>query len=209
MLEYPKIPGPFKRHTEGPDKNRLIIGDWTSPELELLADTDWIWTEKVDGTNVRVFWDGYNVTFGGRTANAQMPMPLLTVLQDMFREELFELKFGDTQVTLYGEGFGAGIQKGGAYRSSPSFVLFDVLIDGWWLLRDDIEDIGDSLGAPTVPVRHVGDIWGAMDAVEGGLPSAWNPELVAEGLVGTTSVGLLRRNGKRIIVKIKTADFAK
>lgn len=207
MLEYQKIPGPYKRHTEGPDKNKLIEGDWTSPELRLLHNVEWIWTEKVDGTNVRVFWDGYNVTFGGRTANSQMPMPLLLALQDMFREELFEQQFGEQPVTLYGEGYGAGIQKGGAYRPDPSFVLFDVLISDWWLLRQDVEDIAFALGIDTVPVVLRGSISDAIVTVEKNLWSAWNPDLAAEGLVGTTAIGLLRRNGQRIIVKVKSADF--
>ena len=67
MSEYPKIYGPFKRHTEGPDKNKLIPGSWTVPEFEDLECNDWIWTEKVDGTNIRVHWDGHKVSFGGRT----------------------------------------------------------------------------------------------------------------------------------------------
>ncbi len=50
--EYPKIYGPYKRHTEGPDRNKLIIGEWTKPEFRDLANIDWEWTEKVDGTNI-------------------------------------------------------------------------------------------------------------------------------------------------------------
>ncbi len=34
--------------------------------VELLKDYQWYFTEKVDGTNLRLIWDGYNLTYGGR-----------------------------------------------------------------------------------------------------------------------------------------------
>ena len=58
-MEYTKIPNIFKREEFG--KNRLIEGDFSSDELEYLADNLWVWTEKVDGTNIRVIWDGHSV----------------------------------------------------------------------------------------------------------------------------------------------------
>lgn len=205
--EYQKIPGPFQRYTEGSDKNKLIVGKWTSPELEVLAGVDWIWTEKVDGTNIRIMWDGHRVTFSGRTDNAQIPAKLIEVLRTLAPEELFEQKFAETPVTLYGEGYGAGIQSGGVYRSDMSFVLFDVRIGGFWLLRDNIEDVARALGIDVVPVAMVGTIHSAIDRVSNGFMSAWNQTREAEGLVGVTAAGLLNRQGQRIVVKVKAKDF--
>ena len=51
-MEYTKIPNIFKREEFG--KNLLIEGEFSSDELEFLADNLWVWTEKVDGTNIRV-----------------------------------------------------------------------------------------------------------------------------------------------------------
>jgi hypothetical protein len=65
MIGYPKIDGLFKRYTEGPERNKLIHGNWTRVEYEYLKDCEWIFTEKVDGTNIRVYWDGYKPTFSG------------------------------------------------------------------------------------------------------------------------------------------------
>lgn len=207
MREYPKIPGPFKRHTEGPDRNKLIAGHWSDPTLEYLQDSEWLFTEKVDGTNIRVHWDGHKVAFGGRTDRAQIPAKLIAVLQELFPEDLFEQTFNDTEVTLYGEGFGAGIQKGGVYRPDMSFVLFDVLIGGWWLLRDSVEDVAAKLGIEVVPVVLEGKLADAMKVVAEGLRSTWG-DAAAEGLVGVPKAGLLDRSGRRITVKIKAADFA-
>lgn len=207
MRLYPKIPGPYKRNTEpGPDRNKLIIGRWTSPELQALANLDWTWTEKVDGTNIRVHWDGHRVTFGGRTDNAQIPAKLVEVLRQLFPEELFEQIFNDTEVTLYGEGFGSGIQSGGIYRPDQGFALFDVLIGQYWLKRDDVEDVARKMGIEIVPVFLWGSIHNAIEEVQARIVSAWN-DAPAEGLVGVAPEGLLARNGDRIMVKIKIRDF--
>jgi hypothetical protein len=206
MREYPKIYGPFKRHTEGPDKNKLIDGEWTSPTFEYLQDTTWLFTEKVDGTNIRVHWDGHKVTFGGRTDRAQIPAKLIEVLVGMFPEELFEQTFGEQTATLYGEGYGSGIQKGGVYRADMSFVLFDVLVGDWWLLRDGVEDVAAKVGVDVVPIVLEGTLHDAITRVRGGLDSAWGA-FTAEGLVGVPKAGLLDRSGKRITVKVKARDF--
>lgn len=207
MKEYPKIPGPYKRNIEpGPNRNKIIEGLWTSPELRALADMSWTWTEKVDGTNIRVHWDGHAVTFGGRTEAAQIPAKLVAVLQKLFTEELFEQTFQDTEVTLYGEGYGAGIQSGGVYRPDQNFVLFDVFVGGFWLRRDAVMDVADKLGIESVPVVLSGPISEAIDYVRRGFPSRWEGAK-PEGLVGTAPEGLLDRAGRRIMVKIKSKDF--
>lgn len=207
METYPKIPGPFKRNTEpGPDRNKLIMGAWSSPELETLAHLEWTWTEKVDGTNTRVHWDGHRVTFGGRSDNSAIPAKLVTTLQRLFPEELFEQIFNDSEVTLYGEGFGAGIQSGGIYRPDQSFALFDVHCGGLWLRRDDVEDVASKLGVEIVPVALRGSIHEAIAEVKMGVTSQWNGAQ-AEGLVGVAPAGLLSRRGDRIMVKVKRKDF--
>jgi hypothetical protein len=206
MQEYPKIYGPYKRHTEGPNRNKLIEGEWTHPALEALQNTTWLFTEKVDGTNIRVHWDGHKVTYGGRTDRAQIPAKLIAVLDGLFPEELFEQTFGESTATLYGEGYGAGIQSGGTYRPDMGFVLFDVSVGGWWLLREAVEDIAAKLGVEAVPVVLEGTIHDAIARVSGGLDSSWGP-FTAEGLVGVPKCGLLDRAGKRISVKVKAKDF--
>jgi hypothetical protein len=205
--EYQKIPGPFRRETEGPNRNRVIDGAWISPELAYLAELDWVWTEKVDGTNIRIHWDGHKVTYGGRTDNAQIPAKLITVLNDLVPEELFEQQFGGDSATLYGEGYGAGIQRGGNYRPDMSFVLFDVRVGNWWLLRPQLVEVAVGMGLTTAPLVMQGPIRAAIEMVRRGLPSAWNQNWPAEGLVGTTPIGLVNRSGHRLMVKVKAADF--
>jgi RNA ligase-like protein len=207
-MEYQKIPGPFKRYTEGPNRNKVIPWDWSTDDLRILSDVDWIWTEKVDGTNIRIIWDGHKVTFGGRTDSAQIPAKLVTVLTGMFTEELLEQVFQETPAVLYGEGYGAGIQKGGLYRPDQSFILFDVNVGGWWLLPDSVTDIADQMGVQVVPTYGRATLREMIDNVSlSPISSLVTKGAEAEGMVGVTFTGLRGRDGKRIIVKLKSKDL--
>lgn len=94
MNEYHKIQTVFHRSPESYYKS-LMEGHWALPEIELLKDIEWLWTEKIDGTNIRIRWDGKIVRFGGKTDNAQIPMFLLNVLQDTFTAEKMTTVFPD------------------------------------------------------------------------------------------------------------------
>lgn len=54
MKTYPKIPSVFVRDEK---THKFIDGQFRCPEFEYLQDNLWLWTEKVDGTNIRVIWD--------------------------------------------------------------------------------------------------------------------------------------------------------
>jgi hypothetical protein len=205
---YQKIPGLYAREETRPFK--LIEGVYREPEIEVLKDIEWEFTEKVDGTNIRVIWDGHKVTFGGRTDNAQLPSNLVTKLTHLFQgtanEQLFEQVWRDTPVTLIGEGYGAKIQSGGDYSDTQQFVLFDVEVDGLYLRRADVEDVATKFGIDVVPVVHRGPLQEGVDLVKAGLKSCWGG-FMAEGLVAKTSVPLYTRRGERIITKIKLKDL--
>lgn len=211
MTEYHKIKTLFKRD---PHNMRFVFeGEWSEPEFEYLANNQWSWTEKVDGTNVRVMWDGANVTFNGKTDNAQMPMPLVQRLQELFdttpKRQLFKETFGkDGNVCLYGEGYGAKIQKGGDnYKADgQDFVLFDVKVGDWWLQRKDVEGIAVRLGIKVVPIVGEGTLLEAVEMVKKGFHSQWG-EFAAEGLVCQPKTEMKTRRGDRIITKIKCRDF--
>lgn len=213
---YPKIYAPFKRHTNDPGnplRNKLDVGNWLRPEFELLKDMNWEWTEKVNGTNVRVMWDGYRVRFGGRGNDAQMPIKLLETLKEMFPEELMEQQFGQGPAVLFGEGYGPNVADGsGVYGSQPGFVLFDVVVRDaekaidWWLLREKVVDVAQGLGIGIVPVLFHESVDTALRLVRGGIQSAWG-NFPAEGIVGKPPLGIMGRDGDRLMMKIKAKDF--
>jgi hypothetical protein len=217
MVTYHKIQTVFLRSPESNFKN-LMEGQWALPEFQALQNIEWVWTEKIDGTNIRIIWDGFNVRFGGKTDDAQMPTFLLKVLQDTFTPEKMAAQFGKgfteqdekIEVCLYGEGYGAKIQKGGNYLPDRTdFILFDAKVQNWWLTRDSIEDISTNLEIPIVPIIGKGTLLDAVEYCKKGFKStiAHNKNYDAEGLIMKPSVELFNRRGDRIVSKIKFKDF--
>jgi len=114
--------------------------------------------------------------------------------------------------TIYGEGYGVKIQKGGNYISNGvGFIVFDVKVNNLYLNRLAMEEIADKLGAPHVPYMGEMTIDEAIEFVKKGFKStiAENKDYDAEGLVLKTSLGLKTRMGERIIFKVKTCDWNK
>ena len=212
MKEYHKIESLFERDMNG--NKKLIEGNYNNPSVEMCSNLMWDWTEKIDGTNIRVHWDGHSVTFGGRTERANIPAHLVNRLNELFGGEtnaqIFEQKFGDKEVTLYGEGYGVKIQKGGGLYESDGvdFILFDVLIGDIWFRREDVEDVARSFGIQVVPVVLRGNIDDAVAYVKS-KPMSTIGTAPMEGVVGRLPMDLFDRMGRRLIVKVKVRDFEK
>jgi len=208
MHEYHKIQTVFKRDPS--NKHRTLLeGQWTLPEFEYLANNKWVFTEKVDGTNIRVYFRDGKIAFGGRTDRAQIPATLVERLNDRFLSQAERLTdiFDGAEVCLYGEGYGAKIQKGGGnYRPDQDFVLFDVLVGYWWLQRSDVEDVAKKLGLDVVPVIGTGTLLEMVERAKAGIPSTWG-DFQAEGYVARPATELKTRSGHRLITKIKCRDF--
>lgn len=203
MREYHKIQSVFKRDEK---THKFIMGDYSREEFKFLENNKWVYTEKVDGTNIRIGWDGETVKIGGKTDNAQLHIDLIDELNRLFPVDKFKAIYPETKMTLYGEGYGAGIQKGGKYRPDKSFVLFDVLINEFWLSRENVGDIAGRLNISAVPIIGSGTIFDMLDIVKTGMKSQWG-DFIAEGIVARPEVELWARNGQRIITKVKHVDF--
>ena len=209
MKEYHKIETVFERDNK---TKKLIEGKFRNPTIEYLKNNIWTFTEKVDGTNIRIFYDGHNVTFGGRTDKADIPSHLLNRLNELFSGEintqLFEQKFGEKEVILFGEGYGIKIQNGGSYRNDVDFILFDVMINGNYQSRETVEEIADYFNIDVVPIVLEGTIEDGINYVKTNRESiiAKNGAKL-EGLVGRTKIETQDRTGHRNIIKIKYNDL--
>lgn len=217
---YPKIDSVFKRDPENNHKT-FLVGEWTNPVFELLKDIEWVGTEKVDGTNTRIHIlppqtsdEVPRVEVGGKTHTAQLHFDLVNTLLDIGKRALSlddERYYG---LTLFGEGYGAGIQRGGIYRPDMAFILFDVYdsTHGIWLESENVVDIGDTLGIPSVPPTFVGSLGQAVWHFENHRPITFHSPLTnqnnAEGWVLRPARELRDRMGNRVITKIKVKDFA-
>lgn len=213
MKTYHKIQSIYKRDPETKFKT-FIDGDWSVDAFGLLKDLVWEFTEKVDGTNIRVGWDGENVAYGGRTDSADIPSVLMNNMREIFTVANMQKLKGP--VTLIGEGYGGKIQKGSRYREDQNFILFDVFIEptedhplGVYLPRSTVDEIADMLSIPSVPVIHKGPLLDGVDMCKGNLTSsvADDKTLVSEGVVCRPEVELFDRLGRRVITKIKVRDF--
>lgn len=215
-MEYPKIDTLFERN------EKFIVDTSRFRRPVFCTIGEWDVTEKVDGTNIRVMMDEQGlVTFGGRTDRAQLHTDLLQYLMATFTADKMTAAFIrddgglPSSVVLYGEGYGAGIQKGGSYRPDKAFRLFDVLVDGrWWLSRENIADVANKLSIQRVPYLGRWSTEQIVNYVAEGMPSVvanedMNNSFTAEGVVARTVEELFDNRGKRIMFKLKTRDFGR
>ena len=208
MKEYEKIETLYVRDDK---TKKLVEGKFRNETVELLKDIDWEFTEKIDGTNIRIYWDGHKVSYYGRTDKAQIPSQLMNRLIELFggdiNEEMFEQKFGDMPVMLIGEGYGAKIQKGGGdYRTDNDFILFDVCINGNYQPRESVNEIANYFNIDVVPTIMIGRLQDGVDYVKS-KPKSKIGNADSEGLVARPLKELKDRTGNRIIIKIKVKDF--
>lgn len=207
MKKYHKIQTVFERNSKGD----IILGEYSLEEFEYLKNNKWVFTEKIDGTNIRVMWNGEKITFAGKTDKADIPVHLQNKLETIFfgKEKLFDEIFaGINEVCLYGEGYGCKIQKAGKYYlpNDVDFILFDIFINSWWLKRETIENIASKLGIKIVPIVGYGTLNEMIELARKGFKSMLG-DLTAEGIVARPLVELKDRGGRRIITKIKHKDF--
>lgn len=209
MTTYNKIKTIYNRDIEG--SKELILGDFRNETVEFCKDLTWQFTEKIDGTNIRIMWDGHKITYGGRTERASIPAHLMNKLIELFgneeTEQLFEQIFGGKEVILFGEGYGAKIQGiGGLYRPDVSFILFDVMINGNYQSREMVETTAKQFNLEIVPIIFEGKLEEGVEYVKT-KPMSTIGKAPMEGLVARPKFELQDRCGNRLIVKIKVKDF--
>lgn len=213
MTKYEKIQTLWKRD---PD-NKFVIMPGEYSQDEFCNITFWEVSEKVDGMNIRVIYDEDGVRFAGRTDKAQLPKRLSEVLAETFTVEKMAKMFGlwrmmdrKKEVVLYGEGYGAKIQKGGGdYLDDQGFILYDILIDGMWLTGESVTEIAGELGIKRVPIVGTLPIWQIEEFVQSKPRSLIARKLsrMMEGVVCRSDPLVLDRRGKRVIFKLKVKDY--
>lgn len=247
------------------ERNKIILGDYSMPEIAYLKDTMWEVTEKIDGTNMSIEimfnQDGsikdWNIH--GKTEMANIPANLLNEMNRLYNSMLANDKLKNTfrvekmnpdtnkleisypyKVTIFGEGYGAKIQGGGRYSATPKFIVFDVMIQSSeisepiYLLRKNVEDICSKLSLNIVycyGVKHLYEILEIVPTIARNIYKSNNinnikksdydeyiqeymfshasedENLVVEGFVVRSPLGLKTRNGQNIVFKVKVKDY--
>ena len=207
--------------------------DGTNMRIEVIKVP--VWDGGIDASTININGVEFKVHIAGKTDNAQIPKNLLKHMQEKYPDEKILAALGLKKFipveewenehnwltyeqipniyTIYGEGYGEGIQSGGWYiKGGNEFIVFDVKVNDIYLKTDARDEIATKLGAPIVPLIGYFTLDEAIDFVRKGFRSvvAENPEeKMAEGLVLRTDLGLRNRMGKRLIVKVKYEDFQK
>ena len=212
MKEYHKIETLYKFNQE---TKKFDIGNFYNKSVEILKNNQWLFTEKIDGTNLRIWWNGHTLTYGGRTDNANFSKREIeyieTFLVNEYKTVIFEQLFQEKEVMVYGELYGSGIQNGGLYTNGEgyAFRVFDIEIDSIFLTYDNAFAITtQELNYDFVPIVMKSNIQEAVDYVLETDKSTFS-EAKLEGLVGKPLGDFRDRLGKRIIVKIKKKDLLK
>jgi hypothetical protein len=234
MTEYHKINAPFMRDQK---TGALLYGQWCLEELNYLQHNDWEWTEKVDGTNIRIevhrHDDFLTFLYKGKTDRANTPKALVEALRSLFG--------GDE--SNHGSIPGASVHPALEVRNDSADALGRIMVE-----RDitDLVIYGEGYGPKingggkygTEPrfvafdVR-VGSFWLNRESVDdlcsnigldtvpvigyGSLHDAIDVvqqglqsrwgDFEAEGIIAVPKVPLFDRAGRRIITKIKGVDF--
>ncbi|HLE19235.1 MAG TPA: RNA ligase family protein [Syntrophales bacterium] len=201
---YPKIETLYERDEQ---THKFKPGIFKNRTYTLLKE--WQFTEKIDGTNIRCIWQDGKLTFGGKKDNAQIHADLIRWLYENVSAIKMAKVFPDCPAVLYGEGYGAGIQKGGGnYSPIKKFILYDVLVDGrWWLSWENTCDVAAKLNLDVVPYLGSMTLEQATEMVRVGFPSKLGSATPAEGVVGRPAETLFDKKGHRLITKLKTKDF--
>ena len=213
------------------EAERMVVVDERDGQTRLCPEDKWKGLLPFGGVVKGV---QFEVSYKGKTDNADIHKNLLQHLTENYPkdrileslglkrfipvEEWAEHKWQTAddihlRYTIYGEGYGAKIQKaGGNYLSQGNgFIVFDVKVDDLYLLASARDEIAAKLGSPVVPFIGMMTLDQAIDLVRTGFKSciAENKDFMAEGLVIRNELGLKTRRGERIITKLKTCDFQK
>ena len=126
---------------------------------------------------------------------------------------IFGVHAEEVPVYIYGEFFGKKIQKGGNYdKENNRFSIFDICQQGWYVPINILNSYASFLGLDVAPYLGQMTIPQAEEMVRKGfktrVPNAANPDYLEEGIVARPVVPIKDPRGKRIIVKIKTCDYA-
>lgn len=225
--KFEKTYGPWKRDLAS---RGVIPNKWTYPVFDYLKNAQWQFTEKLDGTNMRLIYNpgSYQTVeqgsieinlpptleLRGRSDEASVYPKLKSwaarLSPSKFEEVLKSCCFEtDQEICIYGEGVGAGIQKGGNDYGETHFRAFAIQSRGVWWEPYFVDRLCRLLNIPQAPVILEASLLEGIEFMKSGFRTCitGEPKGWAEGLVGVPTVPLQCHPLDRLAVKIKSCDF--
>lgn len=217
---YPKITSPFKR-TDAKSKT-VNVSVWFDDYAKFFGENGLLFyaTEKVDGTNLNIVYDGNHIQYTGHTDKTVWDPEVEEWIKSKFQtpefEQICEQLFGEHEIKLCGELIGPKIQSNFYKLEDYKFILFDIhnnTTNTWWS-REKVEQIAKELNLDIVPV--IGPTTDILtDTLRGWVKyihnynfrSKFNNDVEIEGFVVRPLMEILKANGERVIYKIKINDI--
>jgi len=212
MTEYEKINTLWKREeVRGKNIGKVIEGEYTKEEYELIDR--WEVTEKIDGQCITILITKDDIKIYGKSEKTEFNkshIPLLAYINNKITGNVVNSIFDFDKasiITLYGEGYGAKIQKGGGnYSDEQKFILFDINIDGIWLESEKVKEFADLMNLDMVPMLGIMTKAEVVEYVKSNKHSTFG-DFPMEGVVCRSKPLLLDRMGRRLTFKLKARDF--
>ena len=216
FTKYTKFSSPFIKD------EKFINTTELSQELPIGR---WIVTEKIDGTNIRIILTkldeegNRNVKIGSRklilNENDKTSKQYLDCLLDINLNKLKEyFNEVDSTIIIYGEGYGAGVQKGGIYSLKKNFRVFDIRIGNAYQDFNYVEKVCIDNQLNIVPIIENVEEIKYSECIK--LLKNNKETMIKEGSGGNSEGQvykfepvLLNKYGERLIFKIKFKDFGK
>lgn len=161
------------------------------------------WAEKIHGANVRFHHLHGKITFGSRNQVLSEDDTFYNFQEILDQLKPMLLKLGEIlpEFTLYGELFGAKVQKEIFYSSSVHFLAFDLVTEGKYLSVARFIELCDQFQIPRVQF-HFGTWAECMEVPIEGVDSPWS---VAHGEATDRS-----REWEGIVIKsVHESEFSK
>lgn len=220
-----------------PDNKFIDTSQYSDPIFGMVKN--WVVTEKIDGMNIRVHANqNGDFLIGGKTENTDFNgnNDLLENIEKLLVDQepdtddqpesafildtLSDLGYGGYNVTLFGEGYGPGIQGGDYYRDDKGFILYDARFskdDGrsFYAPFEDVKAIGEALNIPVVRSFELQDANMIYLWMRETVSEYWETEFEegdgyeCEGIVAYPALPLYDSFGERVVFKLKCKDVRK
>lgn len=211
-----------KKYWDEKHKRKLIVPRFLAPDEEyldevythplvaLLAQTSWNIRRKLDGENIRIYWDGEQALWNGKIDKFTCSAEFTDYMNSTFVEEIFEKKFGhEKEVYIFGEKMGPKTQGNELGLDSEQVIIYDVRCNGTWVSPEAVKEIANYFGVKTCydfmseigAGRHSWLLPHIIQAVAEGEFKTW------EGIVATPLIECQDQQGHRVIVKVKNKDY--
>lgn len=121
------------------------------------------------------------------------------IMNKVYNKELFENLFGGKRFALFGEIVGRGIQDLDYGFNDPTFLIFDVWVDGNWMDWDTVEQTAAKINIQTVPFLYRGKYHTGLRDLKNGNSTLANH--IREGIVIKHTTPRYDQKVGRIILK--------